>query len=268
MTQDLEEEEDPIELGIVETTDDSKGEDDDDSSLFYVDTVGQVWSSKFVLGQLLFNVLTSLVGPLGTFYLLFGHLSQGPYEWYSGPLLGVVAGSLAGSPILIFALMPVGLPEAVAYGWFPRITEKSIRLEAEKHSSWWLPWWLSSRSSSSSSSSSSPSLMMSILKWKWSTQRNVAIGLVVGIFLVPSTLLLARFAFGPTLSTWTLIWFNVVYEMVLCVPVLLYGLLGYALEDNLEATLERMKDQHHHNGVVRLLRRTCASLRMTFSPYY
>uniref|UniRef100_A0A7S3P496 Uncharacterized protein n=1 Tax=Amphora coffeiformis TaxID=265554 RepID=A0A7S3P496_9STRA len=261
MAQDPKEE-DQAELGMAEITDDSKGGDTDgqEEGVYYVETIGQVWTSKFVLGQLLFNVLASFVGPLGTFYLLFGHLSQGPYEWYSGPLLGVVAGSLAGSPLLIFALMPVGLPEAVEYGWFPRITEKSLQLEAEKQSSWWLLWWLSG--------GSSPSMMLSILKWKWSTQRNVAMGLVVGIFLVPLALLIARFAFGPTLSMWSLIWFNVVYEVVLCVPVLLLGLLGYALEANLDATLDRMEDQHHPNSVVRLLRRTCASLRMTFSPYY
>ena len=101
----------------------------------YAESLGQVLTSKFVVGQLIFNILASFVGPLGTFYFLFGYLSEGPYDWYSGAFVGVVLGSLAGSPLLIFALMPVGIPEAVEYGWFPRLTEKTLLEEEAKMSS-------------------------------------------------------------------------------------------------------------------------------------
>ena len=35
----------------------------------------------------------------------------------------------------------------------------------------------------------------------------------LAVFYAPFTLLLARFAVGPILSTWTLIWFNVIFEV-------------------------------------------------------
>lgn len=214
----------------------------------YAKTPGEVLSSKFVLAQLLFNIIASFLGPLGTFYLLFGWLSEGPYEWSSGPCVGVVVGSLAGSPILIFALMPVGLPEAVENGWFPRLSEKNLGGSDGEEPCWWMFPFL-----------------MKILKWRWSTLRGLAIGMIVGVVYVPIALLIARYALGPTLSTWTLIWFNVVYEVVLAIPVLLFGLLGYALEPNLDVTLERMSS--HPNCGIRLLYRTIVSLRMTICPY-
>lgn len=235
---------------------------------FYAHTPDDVFKSKFAIAQLVFNILASFLGPLGTFYLLFGYLSQGPYEWSSGPLVGVVVGSLLGSPILIFALMPVGLPEAVENGWFPRLDEKSLlggqgksscvendderslsQLHADEwRQCWWMFPWL-----------------LSILQWRWSTLRNLAIGMLLGVIYVPVALLIARYALGPSLGTWTLIWFNVVYEVLLAIPVLLLGLLGYALEPNLEITLERMSD--HSNCGLRLLYRTLVSLRMTIYPY-
>jgi len=235
------------EQGREETAPDTAN-DDASTPKFYARTPGEVLSSKFVIAQLVFNMLASFLGPLGTFFLLFGYLSQGPYEWTSGPLMGVVVGSLAGSPILIFALMPVGLPEAVEKGWFPRLREKDLGTAEDEVPCWWMfP------------------LMISILKWRWSTLRNLAIGLLVGVVYVPIALLVARYALGPTLSTWTLIWFNVVYEVVLGIPVLLFGLLGYALEPNLEVTLERMSS--HPNCGLRLLYRALVSLRMTICPY-
>lgn len=222
-------------------------DDSNDTSTYFVETIAQVFLSKFVIGQLIFNVLASFLGPLGTFYLLFGFLSEGPYEWSSGPLVGVVVGSLLGSPILIFALMPVGLPEAVESGWFPRISQKSLMEELQQI--WWLP----------------SSFMMKVFEWRWATKRNCVISLMTGIVYVPIFLLFARFAFGPSLGTWTLIWFNVVYEVLLAIPILLLGLVGYALEENLEVTLDLMSDDP--NGCRRLLKRVCISLRMTFWPY-
>jgi hypothetical protein len=214
-------------------------------SRIYGQKVKEVCRSKFVIGQLVFNVVASFLGPLGTFYLLFGYLSEGPYEWSSGALLGVVLGSLVGSPILIFALMPVGLPEAVASGWFPILPQMTLVEDLQR------VWWL-------------PASMMPLFKWPWSTQRNLAIGMIVGVVYVPVALLLARYTFGPTLSTWTLIWFNVVYEVALAVPILMLGLIGYAVEENLEHTLQQMSDDP--NCTRRLCRRSCMSIRMALWP--
>lgn len=209
---------------------------------YYAKGPMDVIRSKFVVAQIIFNVVASVLGPLGTFYLLFGYLSQGPYEWNSGPLVGVVVGSLACSPILIFALMPVGLPDAVEKGWFPRLRLQPI----EEY-----PRWMG--------------LLLPILNWRWASLRNVALGLLIGIVYVPITLLLARFAVGPTLDTWTLIWFNVIYEVLLTVPVVTLGLLGYSLEPNLNLTISKMSD--HPNVFLRILYRTGISLKMTVCPY-
>ena len=72
-------------------------------------------TSKFVLFQVFVNTIGSLIGPLITFYLLFGVASQGPYEWNGSQLIGVVVGSLVGSPFFIFALIPVGMPTREVY---------------------------------------------------------------------------------------------------------------------------------------------------------
>jgi hypothetical protein len=221
-------------------------DDGDSTSRIYAGTILEVFKSKFVIGQLVFNVLASFLGPLGTFYLLFGHFSEGPYHWSSGPLVGVVVGSLVGSPILIFALMPIGLPEAIECGWFPIIPKRNLMEELQRV--WWLP----------------PS-MIRLFEWRWSTKRNLAIGMLLGIFYVPVAFLLARYAFGPTLSTWTLIWFNVIYEVALAIPVLLLGLIGYALEDNLEPILKRLSCDP--NCAARLFFRAGTSIRMTLWPY-
>ena len=214
-------------------------------SRIYSHKVKEVCQSKFFIGQLVFNVVASFLCPLGSFYLLFGYLSEGPYQWSSGALLGVVLGSLVGSPLLIFALMPVGLPEAVASGWFPIIPQRSLLEDLQR------VWWL-------------PVSMMTLFKWPWSTKRNLAISMLVGVLYVPIALLMARYTFGPILSTWTLIWFNVVYEVALAVPILMLGLIGYAMEENLEHTLQKMSDDP--NCTTRLCRRSCMSIRMALCP--
>jgi hypothetical protein len=201
------------------------------TSIVIAENLTEVLCSKFVLFQLFFNIVASFIGPLGTFFLLFGYLSEGPYEWYSGPLIGVVVGSLAGSPVLIFALMPVALPEAVEKGWFPKLSiEKCPKLP--------------------------------FLEWQWATARNMAWTMVIGIILVPIALLIAALGLGPTLSTWQLIWFNVIYEVVLTIPVVCLGLLGYAV--HLDAILERMSK--NPNACRRLMKRVLSSLKMTVCP--
>jgi hypothetical protein len=236
-------------MAIMTETDDAESPKRDDAEMeedtstiprqgTFAKSPAEVLRCRFVVAQVAFNAVASLLGPLGTFFLLFGYLSQGPYEWNTGPLVGVVVGSLVGSPILIFALMPVGMPEAVETGWFLK-----LRLED-------CPTWL-----------------QPLLKdrCQWSTTRLLLLGLVVGVVYVPIALLLARFAVGPTLSTWTLIWFNVAYEVCLAIPITALGLLGYAVEDNLDRTLARMSQ--NPNVIQRLLRRCGSSLKLTLCPY-
>jgi hypothetical protein len=198
---------------------------------------------KFVVAQILFNVVASFLCPLGTFYLLFGLLSQGPYVWSSGACVGVVVGSLACSPLLIFALMPVGMPEAVQKGWF-------LPLRLEKCSPWLLRVLF---------------YLDDAPRWRWASARHLALGLMLGIVYVPIALLIARFALGPTLSTWTLIWFNVAYVVLLSIPVTALGLLGYAVEHNLDFTLSRMSS--NPNIAKRLLFRSLSCLKMIVWPY-
>jgi len=44
-------------------------------------TVRGVLSSRYMLSQVLFNMVGSATGPLLCFYLLFGVISTGPYSW-------------------------------------------------------------------------------------------------------------------------------------------------------------------------------------------
>lgn len=221
-------------------------EENQTSRPWTTDNVWDVLTCKFVIGQLLFNIIASLVGPLGTFYLLFGYLSEGPYEWSSGPLVGVVVGSLLGSPLLIFALMPVGIPEAVENRWLPILSlDHHDILHSEEHPNSWIS-----------------NLLQRIWKFHWPARRNFTIGILIGVVYVPVALLIARFGFGPSMSTWTLIWFNVVYEALLCIPVVLLGLVGYAVDTNMETTLELMST--HPNVPIRLFSRCWVSLKLSF----
>jgi hypothetical protein len=218
-------------------------EPDDTASMPpYAKSPYDVLKCKFVVLQVVFNLLASFLGPLGTFFLLFGYLSEGPYAWSSGPLVGVVVGSLAGCPILIFALMPVGMPEAVERGWLPR-------LRLEDCPPWMLRWL---------------PFLNDHPRWRWATVRNLALSLMVGVVYVPIALLIARYALGPNLETWTLIWFNVAYEVLLALPIVALGLLGSAMEHNLDRTIEQMS--MHPNVVLRYLYRSLTSLKMTVCP--
>lgn len=81
-------------------------------------TPWMVVSSKFVLAQVVFNMIASAGFPTLCFWFLFGFLGEGPYEWWEGPCSGVVIGSMLTSPLLIMTLAPAGMPEAVDQGWF------------------------------------------------------------------------------------------------------------------------------------------------------
>ena len=69
---------------------------------------------------MIFNTLTSAGMSLLMFFLLFDMASDYPpdYPWYSPNCVGVVvASTIFVCPVLVTALAPAGMPEAVDKGW-------------------------------------------------------------------------------------------------------------------------------------------------------
>ncbi|KAL7454377.1 hypothetical protein ACHAWC_006019 [Mediolabrus comicus] len=213
----------------------------EEEELYYASNVRQVVLSKFVITQVIINTLGSFIGPLITFYCLFGLLSQGPYVWNGSQLVGVVVGSLVGSPLFIFALMPIGIPEALKNGWFYKLRVKDVH-----------PKWLLCVL---------PFLRDDKRIWRYSTIRNCMLGLICGIIYVPLAILIARYGVGPTLTTWELIFFNVIYLVCLAPPITIFGLVGYAMEQNINVIVAKMNNDP--NPLKRVLRRIVVSIGMT-----
>jgi hypothetical protein len=213
----------------------------EEEELYYATNVRQVLLSKFVISQVIINTLGSFIGPLITFYCLFGLLSQGPYVWNGSQLVGVVVGSLVGSPMFIFALMPVGIPEALKNGWFYKLRVDDV------HPKWFLCVF--------------PFLRDDKRIWRFSTIRNCMLGLICGIIYVPVAVLIARYGVGPTLTTWELIFFNVIYLVCLAPPITIFGLIGYAMEQNINVIVAKMNNDS--NPYKRVLRRIVVSIGMT-----
>ena len=124
----------------------------------YAESVAQVLCSKFVVVQVILNVVASIIGPIVMFALLFAVLKQGPYESDGPELVGVGWGSLIMSPLLIFMMMPVAMPEAVEAGWF-----KPIRLETCGRWRFFLPFLGTHRC------------------WRWAPARHLCLGGLVGV---------------------------------------------------------------------------------------
>jgi len=105
-----------------------KDNNEEEDTILYpcATNIQQIITSKFVILQVIINTVGSFIGPLITFYLLFGVASTGPYVWNGSQLVGVVVGSLVGSPLFIFALMPVGMPEALKRNWFYTLKVENV----------------------------------------------------------------------------------------------------------------------------------------------
>ena len=209
----------------------------------YAESVSAVLCSKFVVVQVILNVVASIVGPIAMFALLFAVLKQGPYDSDGPGLVGVGWGSLIMSPLLIFMMMPVAMPEAVEAGWF-----KPIRLETCGRWRIFLPFLGTHRC------------------WRWAPARHLCLGGLVGIVYFPSLLLIAHYVMGPTLSTRTLIWFLVCYTAALAPPVTALGCLGYAVEHNLAPTIGMMRP--HKNPCIRTLKRAARAVGMYLCPCF
>ena len=209
----------------------------------YAESVSAVLCSKFAVVQVILNVVASIIGPIVMFALLFAVLKQGPYESDGPELVGVGWGSLIMSPLLIFMMMPVAMPEAVEAGWF-----KPIRLETCGRWRFFLPFLGTHRC------------------WRWAPARHLCLGGLVGIVYFPSLLLIAHYVMGPTLSTRTLIWFLVCYTAALAPPVTALGCLGYAVEHNLAPTIGMMRP--HKNPCIRTLKRAARAIGMYLCPCF
>ena len=121
--------------------------------------------------------------------------------------------------MIALAFAPIGMPDAVRRSWFG-----PVPLSQAHRLSWVFPFlgkhWL----------------------WRYGVVRHFVIGLQVAIVAIPSGLVLARYAFGPTLSAWTQIWLSVVYIATMPILVVPMGFLAFALEPNLEIVERRMSD--------------------------
>jgi len=204
-----------------------------------------VLTSKFVLAQMLFNAISSVIGSICIFYLLFVVLAVPAgeplldYTWYHPNLIGVVLGSvLIVSPTLVMILAPAGLPEAVNKGWF-----KVVKYEACP------PWMLR---------------LLPFLRphprWQRGMLRHVTLGIMLSSVFVPVPLLLACFVVARSngkMGTWTLIWFDLTFETILSLPCTSLGLLGFAMEQNYERTKAVMSTPGamHKNPLKRILHR-------------
>lgn len=202
--------------------------------------------SRFVLAQVGFNVLTCVGGGILFFWLLFAVASQGPYPWNSANLIGVVVGStVLCSPAMCVLLAPFGMPEAVKNGWF------GVVRPADCHR--WLlllcPYLREARC------------------WRFGCLRHLALGCQLCLVFVPLPLLIAGAAFGE-FSTWGLIWFDLVFEIILCVPCTMLGLLAFGMEPNYDRVRELLSSPGCTHKVIwkRALHRIGACFRLTFAP--
>lgn len=169
--------------------------------------------SPFVLGQVAFNCISSVGCSVGLFYLLFVVLVVPPggslliYHWTNPNLIGVVVGSaLIVSPTLVMILAPAGIPEAVDKGWFVVVRPRDCP-----------PWLLRAAP-----------FLGTHERWRRGMLRHVTLGLMLSMVFIPVPLLIAVYGVADdegNMSTWTLIWFDLVFETVLAIPCTLFGLL-------------------------------------------
>jgi len=169
-------------------------------------TVRGVLSSRYMLSQVLFNMVGSATGPLLCFYLLFGVISTGPYSWDAPEVIGPILGSPFFASFLCPLLAPAGLPEATAWGF------AKVPLTATARYARLFPF------------------LGTHPAWRHSLLRHMLVGAQVSVLAWPTALLFARFVLGPTLSTWTQILGGVGYCVLLAPPITLLALLSLAVE--------------------------------------
>lgn len=205
----------------------------------------EVLTSKFVLVQVVFNAISSVVMSVLMFYLLFVVIPVPPHEpllmypWYSSNLLGVVMGSVCVvSPTLVMILAPAGMPEAVDKKWFRVVRYSDCP-----------PWMLRALV-----------FLGPHKRWRRGLLRHVALGLTLSLVFIPVPILLARYVVvdkAGQMTSWTLIWFDTAYETILSLPCTALGLLSFSMEPNYARIREVMSTPGamQPNPVKRLVHR-------------
>ena len=260
-----------------------------------------VCTSKFTLIQVVFNAITSVVMSLLLFWLLFALASEGPYEWWHPNLVGVILGSvLLVSPSLVMGLAPAGMPEAIEKGWFflvdPAETDISgmvkwmpfladterMKFGLLRHITlglWLLPLFLVvplllaffvvsnddgvrarlrlSRASPASRCTSLPWCPSPPSPLRGFTPNPLPSEVIASSSHLPTFVFTAQY-----LQTWELIWFNIAFETVLCIPCTILGLLAFSLEYNY-ARVRRTMSMHPH-PVTRAVRRIVSCIKLYF----
>ena len=190
----------------------------------------ELLTSKFVVLQTIFNVVVSFCGPLFFFWLIFHVLSgKDCFPILSGEVLGPVLASPLAAAVLALAWAPLGMMDALPRGWFGYVAEEEFQGGM---------WFLL------------PSLRISRI----GVLRNLVTGLQLSVVAIPIMMLFVLFVFasdggdvessglnsdgytceGKYLTPWTQTLASVTYIALLPLFVIPVGLLGYAVEPNLD----------------------------------
>lgn len=189
----------------------------------------QVVCSAFCFAQIILNVTLSLVFPLGFLWVLFSpqsFISSKPtYAWDDPTPLGVVVASPWIGTLISCGTLPVGLPEAMANGWFGELKPNSARCVGVALPFLRLPHVF----------------------------RHLACGSVAALLYIPAGLCAFRYLLGPTLRADAMVIACACYIASIPVLVVPLGLLGFAVPGNCERVRRRMPTDGH--PVLRVLRR-------------
>jgi len=170
-------------------------------------SLAKLMCTPFALGQLIFNMVMSGLGPAVCFYLIFHHTA--PKHWNGAPMLGVAIASPWGGAVLSLAWAPVGIPDAVAKGWFgvvqPSAVPRTLRL-------------------------------FPFLRVRVGVLRHLGLGTLAALLWMPPLLLLAYYGeghgHGEPMHADDFIIFAPAFLAVLPLFILPLGLLGFALPEN------------------------------------
>mmetsp|Transcript_26647 Transcript_26647/g.74488 ORF Transcript_26647/g.74488 Transcript_26647/m.74488 type:complete len:249 (+) Transcript_26647:78-824(+) len=196
---------------------------------------GQLLATPFVIGQTLFNIVASFCGPLFFFWIIFHKLPSAKpcYAWYSGEVLGPVVITPLASSILALAWAPIGIPDALPKRWFAYVRERDV--------------------------STGPLSFVWFLRYRYGILRHCMMGLLLSCVAIPIMLALVVFIFAESdsvygdrpddpgsaglpagecyngqLTAWTQTFVSVTYIGILPIIIIPLGLLGFAVEPNLD----------------------------------
>lgn len=172
--------------------------------------------SKFVVSQVVFNVICSFGPPLLCFALLFGQ--GGPYHWLSGEVLGPIIASPIAGCLAALAFLPISMPEMVAMGWYGVVKPEDVRC-----ASYVFPF------------------LGTASVWRMGFVRHLVISVYLSLLTMPPAIVVVSpLVFGPELPAWTLIWTAISFITILPLLHMPLGMLAFALEPNYERVEQLM----------------------------